>query len=389
MKTFNKYIYVFIFSLLSSACIERYFIDNEDILIPKIVIEGTITDLCEPQEVVISHSSSTDWAKFHPLSDCVVQVIDKQDMIFEFTEDDTRKGHYFCNIDEQYLFIGNRFQLNIKTPSNQIYVSSFEEMLPCPPIDTLYYKIEHRPTSDRYKFIDGIQFYTDFKASDYFGHYYRWVLEECYEYHSFWPIRDYIDENNAFVKGWWDYSLMVCYKTNTTDDMLTLSTNSFTENKFNGIKLNFVDDHTQRLLYNYRLDVKQLSLDEKAFNYWSKVKKNNKSDAGLFTQQPSIISSNISSISDSTEIVLGYFGVSSVTTKQLVVGNVEELSFKDMFRCTPAFFKYTKTPWEPRPLYTFWATDPADNEWSLAWAPPECFDCTLLGGVIEKPDFFE
>lgn len=388
MKT-NKIFIAILLLILFSACIDRYFIEENEDISPNIVIEGTIMDICEPQEIVISASSSTNWPKFKPYTGCVVNVIDNEDNVFKFEESDTKPGHYFCAINEDQLITGKQFKLIVLTPDESQYESSFEELLPSPEIDSLYSKLLIKPTVIPEVTIDGLQFYLNFEASDYFGTYYRYILEETYEYHSFWPIKDFIDENGRYVEGPIDFSKFVCYKTSILDDILTLSTQSFSQNKYNGAELIFVDDHTQRLLYNYRLLVKQLSLDQKAYNYWEKLRNNNRSSGGLFTKQPSIIEGNLKNVNDSSEKVLGYFGVSSVSEKEIILKKVEELKFKDMFVCTPFFFKYTDLPLEPRPLYSFWATDPADGTYSKAWSAPECFDCTILGGVVDKPTFFE
>ncbi|MFA9389942.1 MAG: DUF4249 domain-containing protein [Prolixibacteraceae bacterium] len=385
----RKYSYILFFILaLLSSCVERYFIDENETLSPKIVIDGSINDECEEQEIVISQSSSTDYPKFLPYTDCWVRVNDSDGHVFEFIEDPTRPGHYTCLIDPSYLLIGKKFELEVQTPDGREYKSPYEEMLPCPEIDSLYFKIEQQPTADPNKFLDGVQFYIDFDASNYFGPYYRWILEETYEYHSTWGIKNYYDENSRYVEGPLDFSKFVCYKTEVLNEIMTLSTSALRENSFKGAKLLFVDDHTQRLLYNYRLLVKQESLSEQAYVYWEKIKKNNKSDAGLFTKQPAMIVGNLVNTSDSTEIVLGYFNVTSVTSRSILLKTVKEFSFAEIPQCTPFFFKYTDFPWDPRPLYMFWATDIADNSWSYAWSAPECFDCTLLGGQVEKPIFF-
>ncbi|MFA9389941.1 MAG: DUF4249 domain-containing protein [Prolixibacteraceae bacterium] len=387
----NKTQIVLLFSLLFTACVERYFIEDIDELASKIVIEGTITDLCEPQEIVISMSSDAKFAEFYPYSQCEVILRDSGGVLFYFEESKTQAGHYIGEIDEHSLVVGNQFKVEVKTPDGKQYESSYEEMLPCPEIDSIYYQQEQHPTSEEGNSIDGIQFFINFEASNYFGHHYRWIVEESYEYHSFWPIKNYYDESNRFISivGPADYSKFVCYKTEVVDDIITLSTSNLTQNRFAGAKLLFVDDHTQRLLYNYSILVKQISLDEKAYNYWEKTKKNNKSNGGLFTKQPGRIIGNIVNLNDSTERVLGYFGVSSVTSKRVVVPAQKDLSFKDLFICKPSFLKYSPLPWEPRPIYLFYAVDPADGSWQPAWSVAECVDCTSLGGVVEKPVYFE
>lgn len=387
----RKTILIFTLSLSQFSCVERYFIDGAGNESSKIVIEGTIVDLCEAQEIVISHSSSTDYPDFLPYSGCNVSVVDGNGNEFLFTENLLNSGHYQCSIDEKYLIVGNKFKLVVKTPANQQYESPYEEMMPCANIDSLYFEIQRKPTADPDKTLDGIQFYLDFVASDYFSRYYRWQIDESYEYHSFWPIKNYINEYNQYVSsnGPPSYSKFVCFKTETIDDIITLSTKALSKNMFKGFRLNFVDDHTQRLKYNYSILVKQYSLDEDACIYWEKINKNNKSGAGLFTKQPEQIVGNIVNINNDAEKVLGYFGASSVNTKRIVVDVANEFAFRDINGCKLGFLKYGPLPLEPRPIYFAYDTDPADGTWSLGWSYAECFDCTSLGGSLDKPDFFK
>lgn len=374
-------------SILLTDCIERYFIEEHDTIVHRLVIDGTITDGCERPEVIISKSSSTEKAEFIPVSDCDVKVTDSNGNVFEFKEDLENRGHYYSTIDSKFLYIGNRFKLQVTTPDNEFCESSYEEMLPCPPIDSVYYELKQKATSDPAVNIDGLQFYIDFDASDYFGPYYRWVLDETYEYHSSFPKKNYLDINGRFVNSPIDYSTYVCYKTSTVDDILILSTEKLTQNKYKHGELLFVDNLTQRLLYNYSLLVKQQSLSEDAYNYWEKLKKNEKETTGLFTKQPIMVVGNIKNITDSTNVVLGYFSVSSETTKRIVISHLLEPSFFNIEYCKPVP-KDATWPFDPRPLYIMEMEWGGISGWP-AWAPTECFDCTLLGGVLERPDFFE
>lgn len=370
-----------------SSCIERYYIEEQEDIKPRVVIDGLITDGCESPEIVISRSSSTESAIFLPVSGCSVQVLDADGNIFNFEEAGENPGHYVASIGEEHLYIGNKFKLIVQTPDQERYESPFEEMLPCPPVDSVYYEITSKPTADPEKPLDGVQFYYDFEGSDYFGPYYRLMLEETYEYHSTWPKKNYISVNNRLVEGFIDYSTFTCYKTDGLDQILTLSTKAFTENRFTKGKLLFVDNRTQRLRYNYSLLVKQRSLSEGAYNYWEQLRKNEKETQGLFTKQPALVVGNIKNVGDTTAIVLGYFRVASETTKRIVLSNLLKPSFFDIEYCKP-IPKDVTWPLEPRPLYIR-EMDWMGSSHYPAWAPTECFDCTVLGGVLERPDFFE
>ncbi|MFA9389943.1 MAG: DUF4249 domain-containing protein [Prolixibacteraceae bacterium] len=375
-----------LFSSLLCNCVERYFIEEHETIQPRLVIEGTISDGCEQPVVIVSRSSSTDKAEFIPVSNCEVEVTDANGNVFEFKEDLDNRGHYSSSIDSKFLYIGNRFKLQVITPDNEVCTSSNEEMLPCPPIDSVYYELSQQATSDPAVNIDGLQFYIDFDASDYFGPYYRWVLDETYEYHSSFPKKNYLDINGRLVNSPIDYSTYVCYKTSTVDEISILSTKKLIQNTYRQRKLLFVDNLTQRLLYNYSLLVKQRSLSESAYFYWEKFKKNEKETTGFFTKQPIMVVGNIRNLNDSSNVVLGYFSVSSETTKRIVIPHFREASFFNIEYCKP-FPKDVTWPFEPRPLYIISMEWGGISSWP-AWAPTECFDCTLLGGVLEKPVFF-
>lgn len=367
--------------ILLTSCVERYKLENHIDYIPKLVVDGLLSNNVDTQRVIISLTSSSENPEFIPYSGCSVEVTDDKENSFSFTESED-PGIYYSIITEEYFTEGSEFSLRIITPDNQYYQSTSEEYLPSPPIDSVYYKLTSKPTSDPEIFIDGIQFYLNFLASNKYARKYRYVLEETYEYHATWPMRAYLDETGFHFPPA-DYSKFICFMTNRLSHIYLLSTSNLIDNSFIQYPLNFVDDHTQRLLYNYSLLVKQYSLSESAYIFWETLKENNQSIEGIYAKQPSRIKGNISNENNPEEIVLGYFGVSSVTEYRIVLDPVEELSFSYVPYCDPLIPEKGYPP-GPRPLYlvlvggTIWA-----------YADTECFNCTLSGGVLTKPSFFE
>jgi hypothetical protein len=376
---------VFLYTICS--CIDRYYLDNVGNESQKLVIEGTITDGCNEQVIKISYTSSTENLKFNGASNCMVKIADDEKHLFNFEEDIKTPGNYKGTIPEEYTLSGNKFQLIVNTPDGKTYKSSFEEMLPCPPVDSVYYILEHRETESAGEIVDGLQFYIDFNASEYFGKYYRWILEETYEYHSTWPKKDYYGIDGRYHDDPIDFSQFFCYKTEIKNQIFLLSTEGLSSNMYKKAKLHFVDDHTQRLLFNYSLLVKQHSIDKKAYLYWDNIKKNNQETAGLFTKQPAMLKGNIYNENDSSEVVLGYFTVSSETTKRIVIKDVPELLFNDVGFCSP-IIPNGPLPTDPRPLY-FVNAVLFDGSVVRGYTSPECIECTLLGGTVNKPSFFE
>lgn len=386
MKINSTYIIIVLLVLLS-GCIERYYLDDKVDFQQKLVVDCTITDACHEQEIVLSYTSTTDHPYFIPCSGAIVYLLNKQEKRFDFIESIENPGHYIKNIENEFLLVGDEFTLFIETENGKSYQSTPQEMLPCPPVDSIYYSLDSTQTADANVNIPGIQFYVDFNATDYFGRYYRWVVEETYEYHSTWPKEYYIEGWARRVRGPLDYSTFTCYKTEAVSEVFTLTTDRLLQNTYIKSPLHFVNNKTQRLMYNYSVNLKQRSVSKEAFVYWNSIQQNNQEVSGLFSKQPSNAVGNVFNVNDESEIVLGFFGVSSETEKRLIIHDLPNFSFENVSYCHSIKIEFT-LPTSPRPLYLVQETVQETGETYWAYAKTECFDCTLLGGVVEKPDFF-
>jgi len=383
-----KLIYRNIFTLLTASllfsCIERYIPATELSFQSRLVIDGTITSGKSEQEIVISKSSPTGDPNLISVSGCRVSVEDGLGNSFQFHES-TNVGHYLGNIDEGFLLPGQRFRLHVRTSNGIEYISSYEELLSCPKVDNVYYGLETRQTQDPKITENGLQFFIDFKGNDNFGHFYRFQLTETYEYHSRWPVDKWLDKDGMHDLDEPDYSNFICYKTDKLKSIFVLSTNGFSQNSYSKYKLHYVKDQTQQLEYKYSLLVVQYSLTEKAYNYWENLRKNNQETVDMFGKQPANVKGNIHNVNDSTDFALGYFGVSSVQSKRIMVYPIKGLSFDQALLCK-AWVIDGPLPAD-RPLY--FVTDFNEEFKSyLGIGAAECIICTLLGGTTVKPSYW-
>jgi hypothetical protein len=385
MKTINRYILFLLAMVLSSSCIERYFPATELDFQSQLVIDGTITSGKSVQEIMISNSSPTGDPKFTSVSGCKVSVEDGKGNSFPFPES-TNVGHYLGNIGESFLVPGNRFRLHVRTFTGKEYISSYEELLPCPEVGNVYYELETKQTQDPKVTENGLQFFIDYQGNENFGHFYRWQLTETYEYHSKWPLDKWLDTDGSHDLVTPDYSNFICYKTDKLKTIFVLSTDGFSQNSYSKYKLHYVKDQTQQLQYKYSLLVNQYSLTKAAYNYWENLRKNNQETIDLFGKQPANVKGNIHNISDTTEVALGYFGVSSVQSKRIMVLPIKGLLFDKAQSCKAYKIESPLTP--ERPLYFVPDYDEAFNAYTGIGAP-ECIFCTLLGGITEKPPYWD
>jgi len=354
------------------------------------VFDGVINDYSSEQTILLSRTSSPEKPKSIALSGCIVTVIDGDNHQFEFTENLRKPGTYNGTIDTAYLMAGSRFMLSFITPEGKHYISDYEEMLSCPPVDSVYFEIQHLPTSDPEQFVDGVQFYINLHAQENDSRYYRWELVESWEYHSTWPISIYYSAGYHIVSPS-DYSKYYCFRTRDVSAFYLLSTENLDENKYDRLPLHFVDNTTQRLLYHYSILVKQFALSKPAYQYWEALAKNNQESGGLYTTQPQVVKGNIYNAENKEERVLGYFGVSSLKEKRIIINEVPGLPFEveycDPIKLEDRLDKSSPAEW---PIYlVYYTVDDETHARILGKAPPSCFDCTLLNGTTIKPDFFK
>lgn len=351
------------------------------------MISGTITDEGGSQQIQISRSSSPENPKFVPISDCQVIVEDNlgNQIVFQET---AGKGHYEAELEPSMLEIGKSFQLKVSLPNGTSYESSEETLTSSPDIADVYYDLETKSTIGSGAEEDGLQFYIDFEGDSQSGKYYRWQLEETYEYHSSWPITHYINENGIFQKSDIYYDYFICYKTDRINNIFALSTSGLVQNKYRRYPLHFVNDHSQRLMFQYSLLVKQYSISKDAYLYWVNLQKNNKEASDLFGKQPASVKGNIRNIENPKETVLGYFGVSSVKSKRIQILDIPELSFNEVNYCDLLLLNPDEPfPPQPRPIYMI-ITYNQQGEEVYGYGDSECFICTLLGGTTEKPSYW-
>lgn len=358
------------------GCIETYYpkINDEQ---HAIVIEGTLTDKEGYHYIYVSRSVRYAYHKNIPVQDCMVEVIDDEDNAIQFYE--SEPGLYEQWIDQEYLKTGRKYKLRV-TAAGTVYESRYETMLPCPPVGNVYYEIEKRGTSDPENDIYGIQFYTDLNTQSGDAKNYRWELEETWEYHAEYLIRIYWNGKTIRDLGCSTDSVFFCWSANSVHEIYTGTVKHTTGNSLSRIPLRYVSNETNRLKVKYSLLVKQYSLSDTAYSYWNQLKKQNEETGGLYETQPAQIRGNISRVNNDNEIVLGFFNVAGLSEKRIFVS--ERFHFFPLdysCRLMPPPILYLSPP----PVYL------VETEDGLMTAKDECFDCTLMGGTTQKPDFWE
>ncbi len=378
--------------LVLCTCIEPYTPDIEEYT-DLMVINGRITDQEGFQSVDVSRTSSYNDPIPRPVRGCDVKVFDDKGNTFQYAED--TPGSYSCWIEQQYLVPGTRYKVEVITSEGIVYHSVYDVMNTCADIDTVYYEIsEEAPLNYLLSPFPGLQFYIDTRESADNVSHYRWELEETWEYRSKYAIGDWYDGEIHYVESdKYTDSLAYCWRSGPIKEIFTMSTKSFATNKVTRGYLNFVSNQTDRLSIEYSLLVKQYSLSDSAYEYWSSMQRLVQESGGLYETQPMQITGNMRNLSDANETVLGLFWAAAVKEKRIFCKRSYEFRVLEPY-CDR--YEYSEDELveyleqvqeEAYPVYLINLTLTNDGPWDLA--DQKCFDCRKRHGTLVKPDFWE
>jgi len=389
----NKWIISLLLVVLSGGCIEPFEPDVKE-ADEVMVINGRLSDIQDIQTISISKSSPYKNPQFRPVSGCVVRVEDETGFGITFME--TSNGIYQSDLEPDFLAVGKAYKLMVVTPEDDVYESEYDSLLACAPIDSLSYRLETQGTSNPDISYYGIRFYLDMKGSAQEARSYMWTFEETWVYLAYYPI-EYIWDGYVLQEFLSPLTgLDVCYMTTSLKDYEVGSSSSSSGNEILQQPLYFVSNQTPRLAARYSLLVAQHSLSDGAYLYWDRMKAQTGDTGGLYETQPSRTTGNITNINNPEERVLGYFFVSQVKEKRIIVSN--KFNFPIVrFYCPQDTVGSPEDLEPPYPYFLFGipldvippSLPPPQPEFLYVYSFKECHDCTYRGGVTTKPDFWD
>lgn len=381
MRQINHIFLYWSIALLISSCITPFDPVIESGETGKYVVNGQVTDLSEIQVISVSKTSSLNDPHFIPVTGCYVVIRD--DLGNSYDLNDVGNGNYQGIIGRTHLVPDRSFMVEIRTSDGVTIESDFDKMYACPDVDSIYYQREDIITTNPGEVTKGIQFYLNFNGRNANTNFVRWELIETFEYQAPYPREWYYDGTVHHIIPV-DYSRKVCWSTMSVKNIYVLSTKGLISNKYEKIPLNYVDNKSSsRLVYGYNLDVNQHSLSEAAYSYWDQLRINGTGQGGLYEKQPLSISGNLHNLTNKSDQVLGFFGVSSVKTKRIYIRKVPYLENEYLPFCTQDTILSLK---EIHVYPAFLAGN--QSGYQMILLSPGCVDCMVFGGTNIKPDYW-
>lgn len=347
MKFNKKHIIGFVcLCLVFGACVDTYKID---IVTDRgyILVDGTITDLNEPQFVQIVRTpddaqyTSTEFTSTivartktaFPVSNANVKLIVNRKESIPLQEVDA--GYYYLPASFKAK-VGDTYQLWFQTINNgKIYESSIETMLPVAPITRIYDEF-NKTGVKKYgggnERISSNDVYIDFDEIPNMKNFYRWrwVLWETQKYCETCKqarYNLYETENGETGDCYRDLTL----PGNNEYDYIcgSLCWDIFYSSEINIFSDIYTDGQPQKNklvaqipLYQSNqclVSIQQMSLTPNAYRYFKLIQDQSVNTGTLADTPPAPIKSNVINVKDSKELVLGYFSVSSVSEKRYMI----------------------------------------------------------------------
>jgi hypothetical protein len=383
--TYRKTLILLALIALIVSCVEEIPIESDGFE-KAIVIEGVITNEIKQHQIKLSQTFSIETADPNPLSGAVVKVSGNNEYIFEETE----PGIYISR-ESFAAQPGINYQLYVSANGEE-YKSELLQLPGTSSIGNLAAnKIDYRGEN-------GVAITLNNQTSIGAANYYRYEFIETFKFNSnYFKTNDIIIEDGVALEVPKLKEEFTCYRTEKSQEVILATTNSLSDDSVNNLLITFINSNDPKLSLRYSILVKQYVISSAAYNYYEIMKELSGSD-NLFSQsQPGFFSGNIMNINDSNEKIIGFFEVSSVSTKRTYF-NYED--FYDPENIRPRFVPFTacevtfpsldllieeikndRVRWFKSPLI------PNKPGGSYYVVPKRCVDCTVFG-TNEKPEFW-
>jgi hypothetical protein len=377
MKGIAKYISVFSLAMSVMGCVEPYLpaIVEEN---PQYLVVNGMLNLDGTAEIRLTTTTNINSKEAPPaVSQAVVTIETDDNNSFQLSE--SRLGQYLAS--GLSLNSNTQYRLRIKANGEE-YLSEFVPMKNSPPIDSVTY------------FASGEGIDINVHTHDPSGEsrYYKWSFAEAWEYRAeYYSTHRLI--NNVLVPRPVEDLRYICYKNQMGAAFTVESTTRFFDDRVSNLRVTTIEPQSEKVSRRYSILVKQQVLTEDGYHYWETLKKTTEQVGGLFDPLPSSIDGNIQCISNSSRKAIGFFTASGVSEKRLFI------SSRDISPSYPRYFVgvgclMDSVIFEPNVDYGSSENVVApimDQIFIIGFtfSTSGCVDCTLHGGVVTKPEFWD
>ncbi|KUJ63312.1 hypothetical protein AR687_03950 [Flavobacteriaceae bacterium CRH] len=352
MKTIYVYkiLFFLLLSTLISSCTDAYNLQTNTYE-EALVVEATITNELKNQEIKLTKTAKFEEEGIKTVVGANVNVNDNKGNTYHFQEAD---GKYISETPFKAL-PNTEYTLEISTADGKKYQSSNQTLTTETEIESVTSKVITDPKEGR-----GVQINVKSYDPANTSKYYRYEYEEAYK---------------IITPKWYHYKLIItgprevtqvpnetnkkiCYSVKNSTDILQSTTTNLQEDRVD-FPIRFISDQNYIISHRYSILVKQYVQNIESYTFYKTLKEISSSGGILSPKQPGFINGNIKCINDSDSKVIGFFDVSSFSSKRMF------FNYKDLF------------PGESLPPYY---TDCTNRFYNFCWgfSDPPCAGGTMM-----------
>lgn len=274
-----------------------------------------------------------------------------------------------------------KYRLSITTSEGKAYVSDFTPVKFTPPIDSISWLRDN----------GGVRIYVNAHDASNGTKYYQWKYTESWEFHArYLKYLDYqidpstdeaikVDYGNPSP----DTSIYKCWKTQHSTNILLGSTEKLSEDRVY-LPVRFIPPQAEELTVLYRLQLKQYALSHEAYLFNQLMQQNSEQLGSIFDRQPTDLNSNVHSVSNPSEVVVGYVEVAQEQAATLYINNNEVRPWVAPEACPPLIIIDNRMDSIKPYRYNYLpvaavTTGPFNTILTFSLAPTVCVDCTMRG----------
>ena len=375
------------------GCLEPFDPDLAENYKNYLVVDGIITDQPGPYIVKINRAVPLDQVDYENSAVSGVEVIiEKENGITERLFE-TNAGIYQTNMIQGE--VGKRYRI-ILTYKGQQYQSTWEKINASAIIDSLYFSVEAKETTDPELDIRGVQFYVDSYGDLNSVRHYRYEWEETWEIGV--THRAYYDYFGNDVYGFTSNPLHRCWKYNSSADIILGTAEGLSEAVITRQEVAFITGEKERFTRKHSLLVQQYALNEDEYFFWKLLHESSKELGTLYDKQPATITGNIVNTTHPDDVVLGYFSASGLKEKRIFV--LESHGLSQIAPCNPdveillkslmgdVYEKNLLRAIANGAIYYQAVEVPGTGVVGAVLADPDCTDCRTKGGDLNKPEYW-
>jgi hypothetical protein len=311
MKKIFPYIVLIIFV---QGCVQKFQPSIPSPTTGYLVVEGIINSGGGAASVSLSRTTVlTDTTLLHETG-ASVQVEGNDNSVYPFTE----KGNGVYGTTQLLLNNAQQYRLDIKTKDGKQYLSDYSSPKTTPPIDSLNWNATN----------DGLQIYVNTHDAANNTIYYKWDYVETWEFHSpfyqtltYDTIMDPSGKPEISVKflSNFNQSIYTCWQSLSSSQLIIGSSANLASDVISEFPVDFIQSTDPKISVEFSVLVNQYALTKSAYDFLQIMQKNTEETGSIFGTQPSQLTGNVHSVSNPSEIIIGYVGFASLQSKRIFI----------------------------------------------------------------------